>query len=442
MLKHFSANFTIALEAVMANKMRSFLTALGIIFGVAAVISMIAIGSGAQQEIMEQIELVGVNNIVIQPVVEQEEGELDAQSKMDTEEKNLSTGLTFYDAKSIKKIIPGINRVSPEIIIDTYVTKNAFRRSAKLVGVENEYFHIAGFELAEGKFFNEEHLSYGGPVCIIGNTIRSRFFSEENPLGKYIKVGNHWLKVIGVLKERYISKKFISNLGIRDYNMDVYAPIHTVLLRYENRALITDAKIKMFNRTSPEEREEFPNYHQLDRMVIQVNETEKLNGIAQVTSKMLERKHNGIVDYEISIPEMLLKQQQRTKSVFNFVLGAIAGISLLVGGIGIMNIMLASVLERIKEIGLRKAVGAKKNDIAYQFILEAILISFTGGIIGVLVGIGIAISISSIADIPTIINGFSIMLSFGVAVSIGIIFGYTPARRAAAQDPIMSLRHE
>lgn len=442
MLKRFAAIFSISMEAVMANKMRSFLTALGIIFGVAAVISMVAIGSGAQEEIMEQIKLVGVNNIVIQPIVEQEEGEVEPQAKLGTEQKNLSTGLTFYDAQSIEKIIPGINMVSPEIIIDTYVTKNAFRRSAKLVGVENEYFDIAAFNLSEGRYFNEEHLNYGRPVCIIGSSIRSRFFSEEDPLGKYIKVGNQWLKVIGVLQERYISKKFISNLGIRDYNMDVYAPINTVLQRYENRALITDAKIKMFNRTSPEEREEFPNYHQLDRLVIRVNETEKLNGVAQVTSKMLERKHNGIVDYEISIPEMLLKQQQRTKSVFNFVLGAIAGISLLVGGIGIMNIMLASVLERIKEIGLRKAVGAKKDDIAYQFILEAILISFTGGTIGVIVGIGIAYTISNIADIPTIINGFSILLSFGVAVSIGIIFGYAPARRAASQDPIMSLRYE
>jgi putative ABC transport system permease protein len=310
------------------------------------------------------------------------------------------------------------------------------------VGVQNDFFRISAFDLDEGRFFNEDHLEYARPVCIIGNSIRARFFSEEDPIGKYIKVGNHWLKIIGVLQERFISDKFISNLGIRDYNMDVYAPINTVLQRYENRALITDAKIKMFNRTSPEEREKFPNYHQLDRMVIQVQETDKLNGVAQVTSKMLERKHNGIVDYEISIPEMLLKQQQRTKSVFNFVLGAIAGISLLVGGIGIMNIMLASVMERIKEIGLRKAVGAKRSDIAYQFILEAILISFTGGIIGVVIGIGIAYTISSIAEIPTIINYYSILLSFGVAVSIGIIFGYTPARRAAAQDPIMSLRYE
>lgn len=442
MIKRIATNFTISLEAVLANKLRSFLTALGIIFGVSAVIAMVAIGSGAQQEIMDQIKLVGVNNIVIKPIVEQKEGQLDENASTETGKKNLSTGLTIYDAASIENIIPGISRISPEIIIDTYVTRNAFRRSAKLVGVDNKYFEVSGFGLSQGRYFNEEHLKYGRAVCIIGNSIKSRFFSEEDPIGKKIKVGDHWLKVIGVLSERFISKKFISNLGIRDYNMDVYTTINTVLIRYENRNLITDAKIKLFNRTSPEEREEFPNYHQLDRLTIQVEKTEKLNGIAQVLSKILKRKHNDIVDYEISIPEMLLKQQQRTKSVFNFVLGAIAAISLLVGGIGIMNIMLASVLERIKEIGIRKAVGAKKNDIAFQFIMEAILISFSGGIVGVIVGIVIAYVISNLADIPTIISLFSILLSFGVAVSIGIIFGYAPARKAAAQDPIHSLRYE
>jgi putative ABC transport system permease protein len=439
MIKRIATNFTISLEAVLANKLRTFLTALGIIFGVSAVIAMVAIGSGAQQEIMDQIKLVGVNNIVIKPIIEQKEGQIDENAST---KKNLSTGLTIYDAESIENIIPGISRISPEIIIDTYVTRNAFRRSAKLVGVDNNYFKVSGFDLSQGRFFNEEHLKYGRAVCIIGNSIKSRFFSEEDPIGKKIKVGDHWLKVIGVLSERFISKKFISNLGIRDYNMDVYTTINTVLIRYENRNLITDAKIKLFNRTSPEEREEFPNYHQLDRLTIQVDETEKLNGIAQVMSKILKRKHNEIIDYEISIPEMLLKQQQRTKSVFNFVLGAIAAISLLVGGIGIMNIMLASVLERIKEIGIRKAVGAKKNDIAFQFIMEAILISFSGGIVGVIMGIVIAYVISNLADIPTIISLFSILLSFGVAVSIGIIFGYAPARKAAAQDPIHSLRYE
>jgi len=442
MSKRIFVNFTIALEAVFANKLRTFLTALGIIFGVSAVIAMVAIGSGAQEEIINQIKLVGVNNIVIKPIIEQEEGQLEQTSSTASEKKNLSTGLTILDAASINKLIPGIIGISPEIIIDTYVTHNAFRRTAKLVGVENSFFNITGFELEEGRYFNDDHIRYGRPVCVIGNSIKDRFFSEENPIGKKIKVGNHWLRIIGVLGERYISKKFISNLGIRDFNMDVYAPINTVLGRYENRALITDAKIKMFNRTDPSEREEFPNYHQLDRLTIQVEESEKLNGIAQVLSKMLKRKHNDIIDYEISIPEMLLKQQQRTKSIFNFVLGAIAAISLLVGGIGIMNIMLASVLERIKEIGIRKAIGAKRIDIAYQFILEAILISFSGGIIGVIFGIIIAYGIASLADIPTIISGFSILLSFGVAVSIGVIFGYAPARRAASQDAIMSLRYE
>ena len=442
MLKRLSFNFSISLEAVLANKLRTFLTALGIIFGVSAVIAMVAIGSGAQQEIMDQIKLVGVNNIVVKPIIEQEEGQVEESTSTESGRKNLSTGLTIYDARSIEKIIPGIEHISPEIIIDTYVTRRAFRRSAKLVGVDNTYFDISGFELSQGKLFNEEHLAYGRAVCVIGNSIKSRFFSEEDPIGKKIKVGDHWLKVIGVLRERYISNKFISNLGIRDYNMDVYTPINTVLIRYENRILVTEAKIKLFNRTSPEEREEYPNYHQLDKLTIQVEETSQLNGIAQVLSKMLKRKHNEIVDYEISIPELLLKQQQRTKSVFNFVLGAIAAISLLVGGIGIMNIMLASVLERIKEIGIRKAIGAKKQDIAFQFIMEAILISFSGGIVGVILGILIAFVISNLAEIPTIISVFSILLSFGVAVSIGIIFGYAPARKAAAQDPIMSLRYE
>lgn len=442
MYQRMLANFSIALDAVLANKLRSLLTGLGIIFGVAAVIAMMAIGSGAQEEIMEQIKLVGVNNIVITPIIEQSESQLEEGESDEGKDKNLSTGLTLQDARSIEKIIPGVECISPEIIIDTYIIKNAYRRSAKLVGVENNYFDISGFELYEGKYFNEEHVNYGKPVCIIGKSIKAKFFRQENPLGKKIKVGNHWLKVIGVLEERHISKKSISNLGIRDYNMDVYTPIKTVLIRYENRALVTEAAIKLFNRSDPEEREQFPNYHQLDRLVIQVGVTDQLNGVAQVIAKTLKRKHKDIVDYEITIPELLLKQQQRTKSIFNIVLGAIAGISLLVGGIGIMNIMLASVLERIKEIGLRMAIGAKKADIAYQFLLEAVMISVSGGLAGVILGIAIAIGVSEVAEIPTILSIFSIILSFGVAVSIGVVFGYTPAKRAAEQDPITSLRYE
>lgn len=437
-------NMAIASEAVLANKVRSLLTALGIIFGVAAVIAMLAIGSGAQQEILEQIELVGVNNIVVNPIVEQSEGALEPEEgTVGTQEtkKNLSLGLNFMDVESIQRIVPGIEMVSPEIVLDTELTRQGFRRTAKLVGVENTFFEISGFDLSEGEYFNPEHIKKGVPVCIIGKGIKSKFFSREEPIGKYIKVGRHWLKVIGVLEERIISEKSISNLGIRDYNMDVYTPLSTALIRYENRLLVTNSLIQEARRNR-NQNSAGVNYHQLDRLVIKVSNTEQISSVAQIISKMLSRKHSEVVDYEITIPELLLKQQQRTKNIFNYVLGGIAGISLLVGGIGIMNIMLASVLERIKEIGLRMSLGAKKTDIVSQFLLEAVMISFSGGTVGVVFGLAIAFGIAQLADIPTIVSGFSILLSFGVAVTVGVIFGIAPAKRAANQDPITCLRYE
>jgi putative ABC transport system permease protein len=444
MIKKLFLNLSIASEAVFANKVRSLLTALGIIFGVAAVIAMLAIGAGAQQEILEQIELVGVNNIVITPIIEQSEGEVEGDvGTVGTQQdrKNLSLGLNFLDVQSIKKLVPGIEMISPELVLDSEISRQGFRRTAKLVGVENTFFEISGFNLSEGEFFNSEHIKKGVPVCIIGKSIKSKFFSREEPLGKYIKVGRHWLKVIGVLEERVISEKSITNLGIRDYNMDIYTPLSTALIRYENRAMVTNSTIQEARRNQ-DQKGGTVNYHQLDRLVLKVENTEQMSSIAQVVSKMLERKHSQTVDYEITIPELLLKQQQRTKNIFNFVLGGIAGISLLVGGIGIMNIMLASVLERIKEIGLRMSLGATKIDIVYQFLLEAVMISFSGGAVGVVLGLLAAIGIAELAEIPTIVSTFSIFLSFGVAVTVGIIFGIAPARRAASQDPITSLRYE
>ncbi len=445
-------NLYIAIEAVLANRMRSILTALGIIFGVAAVIAMLAIGNGAQQEIIEQIKLVGVNNIVIQPIVPQSEEDLKEGEKK--EKQKFSPGLSTQDVLSIKDVVPGINKVSPEIILDTYLMNNGIRRSAKLVGVEPNYFDIFNFKLSDGKMFTDYHLEHGEPVCIIGKSIKTKFFPTEDPLGKYIKCGNNWLKVIGILEERLISSNSISNLGIRDYNMDVYVPIQTMLIRFKNRALITEEMLQAANRGSGgmvviiggEEQGEntgsSTNYHQLDRLVVQVEESNSMSPTADVISRMLTRKHYGVIDFEIEIPELLLKQQQRTNDIFNYVLGAIAGISLLVGGIGIMNIMLASVLERIKEIGLRLSLGAKKFDIVNQFLFEAMMISVSGGLIGVILGVSIAFMVSSIADIPTVITFSSIILSFGVAAGVGLIFGIAPARKAASQDPIQSLRYE
>jgi putative ABC transport system permease protein len=449
----YLSNFFVAFEAVMANKVRSLLTALGIIFGVAAVIAMLAIGNGAQQEILEQIKLVGVNNIVISPIVPQTEENLGEESEANEKEK-FSPGLTLRDIEGMKEVLPGIGKVSPEILLETYLIKNGVRRSAKLVGVTPSYFELTNFSLAEGRMFTEKQLAKGDPVCIIGNSIRVKFFPTEDPIGKSIKMGGVWLKVVGVLEERFVSESSISKLGIRDFNMDVYTPIHTVLIRYENRDLVTQSMIRGANQSSmgrfvvvvggEESGDSAPreNYHQIDRLVVQVSETELLQPTAEVISRFLERRHFEVVDYEITIPELLLKQQQRTKSIFNFVLGAIAGISLLVGGIGIMNIMLASVMERIKEIGLRLAIGARKLDIILQFVNEAVMISISGGIIGIFLGIIMATIVSRVAEIPTIISPTSILLSFGVAATVGLIFGITPAKRAAEQDPITSLRHE
>lgn len=447
------ANLYIAIDAVIANRVRSLLTALGIIFGVAAVIAMLAIGNGAQQEILNQIKLVGVNNIVIKPIIEQKEEKLNEQAGGKKEKKKFSPGLTIRDVHSIRRTIPGLSHVSPEIILNTYVIRNGIRRSAKIVGVEPSYFEIYDFQLAEGQMFNAEQMKLGAPVCIIGSALRARFFATENPIGKSIKVGPHWLTIVGVMRERLVSESSISKLGIRDFNMDVYAPLQSVLIRYENRDLITTEALRLatmrsqgrFSSSAGESAEselEKKNYHQLDRLVIQVDETSKLQSTAEILSRMLARKHYEVVDFEIEIPELLLKQQQRTNDIFNYVLGAIAGISLLVGGIGIMNIMLASVLERIKEIGLRLSIGAQKSDIVQQFLFEAVMISVTGGLIGVVLGVTMAFIVSTVANIPTIVSFSSIVLSFGVAATVGLIFGIAPARKAASQDPIASLRYE
>jgi putative ABC transport system permease protein len=458
MKKYFDArlitNLYIAIDAVIANRLRSLLTALGIIFGVAAVIAMLAIGNGAQQEILNQIKLVGVNNIVIKPIIEQKEEKI-SEKVGKKEKKKFSPGLTIRDVQSIKAVLPDLTQVSPEIILDTYVIRNGFRRSAKLVGVHPSYFKIYDFNLLEGKIFSEEQLKFGAPVCIIGSSLKSRFFPTENPIGKSMKVGTHWLTIVGVLNERVVSQASISKLGIRDFNMDVYIPLQSILIRYRNRELITAEALRLAAQNSrgfvfnngqstgnTENEAEKKNYHQLDRLVLQVDKTEKLQATAEIVSRMLKRRHFDVVDYEIEIPELLLKQQQRTNDIFNYVLGAIAGISLLVGGIGIMNIMLASVLERIKEIGLRLAIGAQKKDVVQQFLFEAVMISVSGGIIGVVLGVMFAYLVSSFAGIPTIISFSSIVLSFGVAATVGLIFGIAPARRAAAQDPIASLRYE
>ncbi|WP_421754359.1 ABC transporter permease [Croceimicrobium sp.] len=434
-------NLNIALDAILANTLRSILTALGIIFGVAAVITMLAIGEGAQAEILRQIELVGVNNIEIKPIVEQKDEKIEEDLSA-KEPKRFSKGLDLKDARSINRVLPTAAAVSPEIVIETSVISGGRRRSTKLIGVEPSFFPVSNIPLRYGQMFSPEHLEMQEPVCIIGSGMAKKLFPGKRPLGDKIKVGNQWLTIIGVSQTLNITTQAQENLGIRDYNMDIYAPITTVLSRYRDRAKLRESSGRFDDDEDEEKSSSSNNYHQLDRLLVQIDNSAYLASSADVISRLLKRTHNGMVDFEIIIPQQLLEQQQRTKDIFNLVLSAIAGISLLVGGIGIMNIMLASVLERTKEIGTRLAIGAKKKDIITQFLFEALLISLSGGIIGVILGVLASYVISEFADIETIVSPISIIISFGVASFTGLVFGLSPARQAAEKNPVESLRYE
>ncbi len=429
-------NFLLAVEGVNANKLRSFLTALGIIFGVGAVIAMLAIGTGAKQAILDQMKLIGTNNIVIEAVVPESGDEISTENEEEEEKKPYSPGLSLADLASIQKTVPTVDRLSPEIILPVSVVRAGRQEKGRCIGVENAFFELNGLEIGQGIAFQPVHMEKGEAVCIIGTEVKKRFFSEEEPVGKLIKCGKTWLRVIGVLKKRNASEESLARLGIRDYNSDVYIPVSTALLRFRNRALITSDDLGNNDENKSK------NYHQLDRLVVRVDDSKKLRASADVIARILQRRHLQVPDVEIEVPELLLEQEQQTQDTFNLVLAVIAGISLLVGGIGIMNIMLASVLERIKEIGVRRSLGATQLDIILQFLFEAVFISLIGGLIGVLLGVGAAKTIASYAEIPTIVSAWSILLSFGVAASIGLVFGLFPAQKAAKQDPIKALRSD
>lgn len=455
----YSHDIEIAVESIISNKLKSMLTALGIIFGVAAVIAMLAIGKGAKQEIMEQMKMVGVNNILINPVIPDKSSSTESGEK---QQKKFSRGLNMLDVDAIRESLPSVKRISPEISFNSTAMMNGVKYTAKLVGVSNDYFYLYNLPLVAGAIFNKYQEENGIQVCIIGANIRAKFFSKVDPLGQYIKFNGIWLKVIGVLQKTNVSLTGFEEKGVNVYNDNIYIPIQTMLLRYQNRALVNtkmvseaSSNVTMFgggpggggmfrivSSSSDASSDVETNYNQLDRIVVQVTETEQLSPTTEILSRMLTRRHSNVKDFEITVPELLLKQQQRTKDIFNIVLGAIASISLIVGGIGIMNIMFASVMERIKEIGTRMAIGAKKMDIVVQFLSEAVLISVSGGFVGIFLGVILAKLIEQIAGIMTIVSFFSVFISFGVSAAVGVIFGYSPAKRASERDPIESLRYE
>lgn len=445
----FIYNFRIAIDAINQNKLRAMLTSLGIICGVASVISMLAIGKGAEQEILEKMRLLGTNNIIIKPIELSKENsankasddEQDATQEKEGTAKKFSPGLRMLDVEAIRNVVPHVNYVNPEITLEKTAYFKTHKAEINLVGTGKAFFDVNSFTISSGRRFADNDYELSKPVCIIGVGAKNSLFPAESPLGKKIKCGNVWFEVIGVLGQTMLTSENISSLGIRNYNNDIYIPHTTMLLRVANRSLVTKEDLQS-RRSRNNEKAPKINIHQLDRIIVHFKDTKELKKAASVIERLLLRRHNNVKDFEVIVPELLLAQEQSTKRIFNLVLGAIASISLIVGGIGIMNIMLASVLERTKEIGVRKAVGAKRRDILLQFLSEAVTISLTGGIAGIILGVGGSMLIEALTDIKTIVSPVAVLISFFVSISVGLVFGITPARRAAKQDPIELLRYE
>jgi putative ABC transport system permease protein len=430
-------NLNIAFEALFENKFRSGLTALGIIFGVAAVITMLAIGNGAQQQIIEQIEQVGAKNIIIRPKVM---GNIEQE---DNVTKKYSPKLTVNDVKAIKSVLPGIAKITPFISYETAAIANGKKKNCNLVGVSLAYFSIYNLALDKGALFSALQEKKSDAVCVIGSNLATKLFAGKNAVGKTLKTNKLQLKIIGTIAPGKSIGESLQNIGMNNYNDEIFIPVSTALRRYKDRARITEKSLMVKDNdeaeTSPPDQSEITD--QIEKIVIGISETDNMRESVDILYRMLLRRHNGVEDFEIVVPEQILQQKKQTDDIFNILLGVIAAISLLVGGIGIMNIMLASVLERIKEIGLRMAIGAKKKDIKEQFVYEACLISLIGGIIGIVLGIFLSYLTEWITGTPTIISLWSVFISFFVSGFIGVIFGYIPAKRAAEQDPVNSLKN-
>jgi putative ABC transport system permease protein len=395
-----------ALENLSSRRLRTGLSTLGMMFGVAAVIAMLSIGAGAERRALAMIERLGVRNVLIRarPVPPTERAE--ARKK--------SMGLSGRDVSAIAEGVLHVEFVAPKARVDAYkVISEGQKAQAKIWGVSPRYPQATRLPLRAGRFFDESDEKTHAQVCVIGAAVRRDLFVTGEALGRYVKANDVWLKVIGVLSEDLGSGA--PGATGADTASDIYVPLSTLLHKFERDPL------------------EPP----LDEIVI------RLDGmVSPHESAAAVKGHGGVEDYEIVVPEALLDQSRETQRIFSIVMGCIAGISLLVGGIGIMNIMLASVFEQTREIGVRRAVGALRRDIRTQFLVESFLVAGFGGACGVLVGVGISAAVATYAGWPTVVTPLSIVLSTGVSGTVGLFSGLYPAVRASWLDPIEALAHQ
>jgi putative ABC transport system permease protein len=404
------------LENLLAHKLRSLLTMLGMICGVAAVVSMLSIGAGAQQQVMAFIENLGVRNLIIEA---REATDWQTMNKM----RALSPGLTFNDMRLVQANVPAISALSPrKRFTPTALLPRPGRDMPVVFGVAPEYQSIAGLGIAEGRFFDADDSRRAAAVAVLGDGIADALFPSSSPLGQHIKVNEQWLRVIGVTRPQMTAPRGTAGLPADDRNNLIYVPVWTAILRLEDQTSAFKDEI--------------------DGLFVQVANTDASPVAAEAIRGLLDETHRRAGDYSLVVPAELLAEQRRTQQIFQMVMVAIASISLLVGGIGIMNIMLASVLERTREIGVRRAVGATQAEVVRQFLIEATIISGLGGLLGVVVGILISRLVAYFAEWTTVITPFSVVLAFTVSVAVGLLFGVYPARKAARLDPVKALHYE
>ncbi|MGE0870331.1 MAG: ABC transporter permease [Kofleriaceae bacterium] len=405
--------FVAALGSLAEHKLRTTLTMLGMMFGVGAVVAMLSIGAGAEREALALIERLGTRNVVVR-AKQYKPTEL-------AEIRKKSLGLATRDLEAVTEAVPGVTFAAPRIEIEPYkILAAAAKTEAKVFGISYRHAELTPISLAEGRMFDARDEREHAQVCVIGAGVRRDLFGGDQAVGRDLKVNDVWCEVIGVFSRDESDTSAVQGVAVSSTEREIYMPFTTALRKLDRDPL-----------KSP-----------FSEIVIRLETSAPAGETGAVIGTLLDRLHGGTRDFEIIVPEALLRHSRETQRLFNLVMGLIAGISLLVGGIGIMNIMLATVLEQTREIGVRRAVGARRSDIRFQFLVTAFSLAMIGGLLGVAMGLGIARVVAAYADWPTVVTMWSVALSLGVSVAVGVGSGLYPAVRAARLDPIQALHAE
>jgi putative ABC transport system permease protein len=421
MLSSFSRTFRLGLKSLAVHKLRSTLATLGIVLGVASVIVMLAVAEAARYEAVRQIKELGATNVIVRSV----------KPARDTKETDeiLTYGLTRDDLERIEQTIPSIVSATPLREFHKEVRHLEHKLEARVVGVMPTYWALNGLQPSTGRLLSELDNARLANVCVLGAESAATLFPLEDPIGRTVRIGEqHFYQVVGVTQPRASSAGIGSSFAAQDYNRDVYIPFATDAMRF-GKVLITE-------RAGAYEAERL----EMSQITVSVDDTVHVRQSAEIIEGLLKQFHKK-QDYALTVPLDLLERTEEVQRTFAYVLGAIASISLVVGGIGIMNIMLATVSERTGEIGIRRALGANRRDILSQFLVETIVLSGGGGLLGVVSGIGLTFLVTHVFALQTILRPWSPMLAFAVSIGVGVLFGMYPARRAARMDPIEALRH-